>query len=261
MSIGETPEVPGEEEVIETPETETPSEASGAQDAEAGDSGNTGSEEIEIDGQKFKSEREALDWAIKNKDKLERDKLVAEAYSSGLQESAYRGMSHTPTPAAPPEEDNFEEKFYANPKQALAERDAKLAKKIKDELNADMSAKDLDRQIWDEFSSAHPDLADFRTDVEQIAASPEHVAIVKALAQTKGSTAAYDYVAQKTRAKFQSYIERSKSVSVLPRGTAAGPTPTGAPKSVTPPKKVQKPLSMRDQLRQHKARFQQNGMG
>jgi len=243
--------LPDETEAENTPETE------GAQDA-AGDSGGAEADEantVEIDGHRFASEADALKWALSNKAQLEREKELADAYRSGISDSQVFTQGQLPqvTPAKQEDEDpNFEERFYANPKEVLKELTAKAKREAFEELQRVTSARDIEREVWDKFTSAHPDLADFKEDVETIANHNQHKEIIQALVRTKGQEAAMNYVAQKTRAKFQAYAEATKQKTVLPRGAGPGTTPTGSDKKVTLPKKEEKPMSMKDQLRQLK---------
>lgn len=239
---------------------ETP-EAAGASDASGDSSGDAGSDEaaVEIDGHKFKSEKDALDWALKNKSQLEHERAIADAYRTGIQDAATSTHQQSPQLAPKEEPEITEEQFYQDPVGTLQKVKASATEKARRELNQELSQREVERQVWDEFSSIHPDLADFKTDVELIANSAEHLPIVQALVRTKGPKAGYDYVAQKTRAKFQAYMEATKSKTVLPRGGGGGATPTGAQKSVTLPKKEEKILSMREQVRQYKSRFTTKG--
>ena len=244
----------------EETETEGASTQEGTPDSEGNEGGvDSGAAVVEIDGHKFDSEASALKWALENKSQLEREKDLAEAYRSGISDAQTFSPGTPLNQQAPKQEDedpNFEERFYANPKEVLRE----LKTKIKQEAFADFqratSARDIEREVWDKFSSSYPDLADFKEDVETIANHPEHKDVIQALVRTKGQETAMSYVAQKTRAKFQAYVEATKQKTVLPSGANRGLTPSGAGKSVTLPKKEDKPLSMREQLRQHKARFQ-----
>lgn len=235
-------------EVAEAPETPA---QEGAPDAEGSGGGDAGAEAavVEIDGHKFKSEKEALSWALANKEKLENDRLVAEAYRTGIQDSL--AVMPTGAPAPPPEEDEgFEEKFYADPKKALAERDKRIEDRIINKIHTTQDQRDNAKKVWEDFCALHPDLADFRTDVDLIASSPQHAPVIAAKMRTEGDAAAMNYVAQKTRAKFQSYNEKAKASTVLPRGSGAGPTPSGGQKNIIQTKKTDKQISMSDQVRQ-----------
>ena len=237
-------------------ETESASAQEGAPDS-AGDAGGAEADEanaVEIDGHRFSSEAEALKWALSNKAQLEREKELADAYRSGISDSQVFTQGQFPqvTPKIEDEDPNFEERFYANPKEVLKELTAKAKREAFEELQRVTSARDIEREVWDKFTSAHPDLADFKEDVETIANHSQHKEIIQALVRTKGQEAAMNYVAQKTRAKFQAYAEAMKQKTVLPRGAGPGTTPTGSEKKVTLPKKEEKPMSMKDQLRQLK---------
>jgi hypothetical protein len=121
-------------------------------------------------------------------------------------------------------------------------------------IQASTQATETEKEVWENFCGLHPDLSDFKADVEATANSPKHRNIITALAQTKGQTEAMNYVAQKTRAKFNAYAAASKKATVLPKGAGAGASPSGAQKPVTLAKKEAKPLSMSDQVRQLRAK-------
>lgn len=244
-----------ETETTEELETSEASETEGTSDSAGDAEGDAAADSaVEIDGIKFKNEKDALEWALENRQQLANERAVAEAYRTGIQDSL---AQHAPANAKPiPKPDDItEEEFYQNPIEALK----KVKKAAKDEARAEIDARDFqskaDRQVWEEFSVLHPDLSDFKTDVELIANSAEHLPILQALVRTKGPKAGYDYVAQKTRAKFQAYNDAVKTKTVLARGSGATPSPAGGARNVTSQPKQEKTMSMREQLNQHRSRF------
>lgn len=267
-------ELPQEETFEQSTEAAQTSEASGTQD-ESGDAegdagvlaGGEASAEravgrspagpaYEIDGRAFNSEKEAIDWLLTQKNDLERERLIADAYRSGIQDAAGRLSPDIPqVPQQEDEDPDWETRYYQDPKAALAERERKAEERILRKIQQQQSAAQAEREVWDKFCASHPDLADFRSDVETVANSPENIQIVQALARTKGEQAAIDYVAQKTRAKFQAYMRASQQRTVLPRSTV-GASPTGAAdRNVTLQQKSEKPLSFAEELRQFKKKF------
>lgn len=202
------------------------------------------------DGSRFKSQEEALKHAQKLIQDKEIELATANAYQQGIHDFASRiPQSGNVTPQQP-EEDTaaWETEFYSNPKKVLAEVEAKAIEKAETRLAQKLSAQEADKQIWSEFTSLHPDLADFKADVDGVTDSNREV--VQALFQTKGKKAAMDYVAQKTRAKFEAYLEATKKRTELPRTRIASPTPGQT--NVTQKKPTEQPLDFAAQLRKHK---------
>lgn len=154
----------------------------------------------------------------------------------------------TPPAAAAPTID--EEKLWANPTEFLQNFANDIKKQTTQEMAQSLHATRVQQQnddaIFAEFTNRHPDLADFRTEVEQYTAQNRQT--VGNLANTKGRTAAYDYVALNLRDKFAKYADATKPRRVLKNG-AGNAAPAGRGTSVTPPGKKNKPLSLAEQIR------------
>lgn len=205
---------------------------------------------IIIGGKSFKSQKEALDWAQENISVLEQERIQADAYRQAVQDlrvTPQTQQSVTPTAEEPAFND---EQFYANPGQTLAEIEERAVKKAEASITRKLQAREQDKEIWENFVNAHPDLEDFRDDVENFAT--QYADTVRTLSQTRGQRAAMDFVAQKTRAKFQAYYEKTKPKTILTKTGGVGSAPAGAPGSVTPQKKHDAPLSLVDQMRKLK---------
>ncbi len=136
-------------------------------------------------------------------------------------------------PVTQPVEENAEE-IFTNTAEFLST------------INQSQASKDADQRVWLEFQTRHPELADFREEITNLAGrmQPE----VQAVAKTKGQSAAYDYVAT----KFKAQVERQAAVLRPKRAlsnTSGGPVAGGKVETVTskmPPKKAS---TMADEIR------------
>lgn len=202
---------------------------------------------IEISGKKFRTQKEAFDWAQDNIKALEHEKLLGDAYRQGISDASGAAIpAPIVTQAAPPEEDkDWEARFYSNPKKTLAEFAADIEARTAERINSQLGAKSADEKLWGEFFNLHPDLDGFRTDVQFVLDSNKDT--VQALAKTKGQKEAMAFLAQKTRAKFEDYMERRKPTKQLPNG-GGGSSPTGQ-ETVTAGKKSSEPLDFATQIR------------
>lgn len=198
-------------------------------------------EEILLNGKTFKTQKEAFAYA----EELEREKMLLEAHNQGLRE----GIQHRPAvaqPAQAPEEDNFDEQFYLNPKEAL--------KKVKEEAKAEalavIDAKDKEERAWAKFSSLNPDLAESRPEVMRILQENWEV-----LGKMTDENRAMNILAQKTRAYFDQIVERRKPRTELRSTQAQVVSPTGGARpGVTPTQRTAAPLTMAQQLKSLKGR-------
>lgn len=216
-------------------------EANGA----AGNTGGTGAEEktelIRIGDKEFKTASEAIKYA----EKLEYDKLVSEAYNQGI-----RDHMQTLKPAAAPEEpedDKFEERFYANPKETLKE----LKEQAKREALAVIQAEARKESLWNQFFDENPDLAGQRSICEHVL--QQNWDTIGAMTDVPK---AMKILATKTRAIFQDYAERTKPRTELTgrNGQAVSAGVQAQSQSVTQPKKADEPLTITQQLRKLRER-------
>lgn len=206
---------------------------------------------VEIDGQKFANEKEALKYLQGQYGQLQTEKMIEEARIQGMQEALSSVPQVNPAPAAqaPVEEDDLEE-FYANPAEYLRKRD----EKVKQELSQTWEQKQLqaqrDAQVWNDFASSYPDLASFKQDVELVAS--EHRSTVEMLAR-RDPKKAMDYVAMKTREKFQKYVDALKPTKTL-SNAKTGPS-VGSNPGVTPQQnqaKNEEKVDFISQLKKHR---------
>lgn len=215
----------------ETNETsaETPAEASAAAPDEAG-------ELIKIGDKEFKSQAEAIKYA----EQLETEKLINESYSAGIRE-ALRAQAQPVAQEAAPEE-NFEEKFYADPKGTLKEVQAKATQ----DAIAQIKAEQTKEKLWNQFFDENPDLAGHRFLCEiTLQQNWDTLGAITDIPK------AMKILATKTRAIFQEYNERAKPRTELAKGPArVVSSGGGAPASVTQTKKDDPPLTLAQQMRQ-----------
>lgn len=195
-----------------------------------------------IGDQEFATQEEALAYA-------QRQVEIDNAYQQGVREAAANIQTQhtnvTPGPAAPVVEENVDE-LYTNPQEFLK----RYATKIKTETMSDINQRDNLRaqseQIWREFTDRHPSLADFRGEVENFVNTNNGE--VRAIIQTKGRPASYDFIATKLKSRFEAYANSLKPKRELPN-TGGGPSPTSKAGNVTPKEAPKKVLSMSEQIR------------
>jgi hypothetical protein len=188
-------------------------------------------EPIRIAGREFRTQDEAFRWA----EEQERERLLAEAHSAGIREALAAQQAAIVTPPVP--EEDFETKFYSNPKETLRE----IQTRARDEAVNIMRAETAKERAWIEFSNLYPDIR--RQDAEGVLA--QHADTIGKLPKDKGFQALanavykeYDEIANMRKPK-QVLSDRKPAVS--PSGSA--------PRGVTPQKKEEKPLSFADQLK------------
>lgn len=191
-------------------------------------------EPIRIAGKTFKTQKEAIAYA----EQLEQEKLISEAHAMGVREAIAAQQAATPPPAVV--EEDFETKFYSNPKETLREIQARA----RDEAVAVIRAETTREKAWNDFLSEYPDIR--RQDAEVILAnSAKTIGVLpweegrKALAQAVYKE--YDEIANLRRPKTE--LHQKKQV-LSPSG--------GAARGVTPKTDDEKPLSFSQQLRRLK---------
>jgi hypothetical protein len=169
---------------------------------------------VEVEGQKFATEADAFEFLKGQYGNIKTEQMISEARLQGMQEA----MQYTPqgaipqavAPEAVPEIDM--DKFYENPGKYMAERDAAIEERLMGKVGAQQAQAQRDAQVWGDFTSAHPDLADFRQDVEAVAESHRDTVMMLAKRDNKK---AMDFVALKVREKFQRYAEVMKPTRTL----------------------------------------------
>jgi len=195
---------------------------------------------VEVDGQTFVNEGEALKYLQGRYGELQAEGAITEARVQGMQEAMqYQATPSAPAPVEPVPEVDMD-KFYENPTQFLLDRDSAIEQRLMSKVQATQAQTQQDAQVWTNFTAKHPDLADFQGDVEAVAA--QHRDAVAALAK-RDMSKAMDYVAMKTREKFQRYAEALKPTRTL---SNAKPTAVqgGNPTVSTAPQKGQEDNSL-----------------
>lgn len=181
-----------------------------------------GEENYKIGEKSFKTQEEAFAYAQSLEQKTTLVEAQSNAYRQAVQDTMAAQAAGQKVTQAPPEpEEDFDAKFYENPKEYLKQYGEKISAATEAKILSQVSAQSEEQKLWGDFFSSHPDLRDFKEDCETVLA--RHTDDVRAIFQTKGQKEAMDYLAQKTRAKFQSYIEATKPQRELQR-TSAGPS-------------------------------------
>lgn len=193
-----------------------------------------------IGDQEFDTQDEALAYA-------QRQTEVADAYRQGIND-AVQTQNPAPgaTPAAAPNTPEFnEQEFYENPGEFLRKYGEKVKNETVQAINQTQAEKEASDAVWKQFTSRHPELADFRNEVEQ--AAGQHLAELSMINKTKGIPAGFDFVALKVKSNFQRYAQAVKPQRQLPNARQV--QNPGGGTSVTPKKPKPKPLSMAEQVR------------
>lgn len=209
-------------------------------------------EAIQIGDRTFASQEEAFAYAQDLHSKGETEKLLHDAYRQGIQDAK---LADNPAPgvtqeAAPEEEEDFEQKFFENPKEYLKSMAEKIRQETKQELRNETAQEEADRALWNEFYSKHPDLAGFDEDCQAVLARES--AMIETLVKTQGKEKAMDYLARKTRAKFQTWAERQRPQKEL-NSAGGGPSPSGGERVTQgSQEKSEGPVDFVSQMKHHK---------
>lgn len=227
--------------------------AEAAREAGAPDSGDetpaAPAAKFRIGNREFATQDEALAFAQSHVTTLETETQVADAYRQGIRDAIAQAPAAatgvTPAAAAPADDLDTQE-LYTNPQEFLNKYAQKIKTEMLSEVNQQQTLKQQSDQIWNEFSGRHPELADFRNEIEQFASTNQNE--VRAIIQTKGRPAAYDYVATKIKSRFESYANALKPKREL-SNSGGGASPAQKSVGVTPKVPEKKALSFSDQIR------------
>lgn len=193
-----------------------------SQEVEAKVEAKTSDEEeevIRIGDKEFHSQAEAIKYA----ESLEYEKLTQEAYHRGIHDTI---AATRPQEQAPQEEDNFEEKFYTNPKDTLKE----LKEEAKREAIETIKKEQQREALWNQFCSENPDIR--RKDAERILNENWNT-----FGKMTDLSKAMKLLALKTREEYREIADRLKPRTELPnRQGQVVSTGTGHAPSVTPKK-------------------------
>lgn len=235
-TITEAPE-PDADAPEESPETPEPAAAAAAAE---------GSGKYRIGNRRFDTQEAALEYANQT---AEAGTSAADAYRQGVQEAlAMRQAADpgvTPAPKRFTEGLNIEE-LYTNADGFLEKYAAKIQDTTRAEVLRQQDDRDQSNQIWNSFTSRHPQLADFRTEVENVASF--HAKQLRAITASKGQDAGFDYIATHLRSKFDRYANAIKPGRELANTKQTTPAASKA-SGVTPANAGKKQLSFSEQLR------------
>lgn len=199
-----------------------------------------------IGDKEFATADEAHAFATSHISTLETERQLADAYRQGIQDGV-RSDAPAPgvTPAVPAENEFDEQLYYADPAAFLKQFASQITNQVTTSITQTQAMKEASDRIWSDFSRRHPDLADFRNEVEGLAA--QHLPELKVVNQTKGQPAGFDFIAMKVRSNFQRYAQAMKPSRQLANGKGGG-SPSGT-SGVTPKVTAKKPLSFQEQVR------------
>ncbi len=191
---------------------------------------------IRIGDREFKTQSEAIRYA----EKLEADKLAAEAYNQGMRDTL---AAHTTVPDAAVE-DNFEEKFYSNPKAALKEAEERATQNAVNLVRAEQNKETM----WNKFLTKNPDVN--REDAELI---------LQRNWETIGKMTDYEkameVLASKTRSYYQEIIDRAKPRKELPnKGGQAVSSGASSKGGVTPKEEKKESLDFISEMKRMRRR-------
>lgn len=205
---------------------------------------------FKIGDREFATEKEAIEFAQSHVSTLETEKQVTDAYRQGIRDAMTQAPPVAPgvTPPPPvivPELDAT--KLYENPQAFLSDFAKKIKTETVNEFQQQQNVQQESNRIWNEFSGRHPQLADFRNEIEGFVA--QNQTDVRSIIAVKGKDAAYDYIATKVKSRFNSYAEALKPKRELPNKTETTPPSDRETPPVTPPKDKKNPSSFAEQLR------------
>lgn len=187
---------------------------------------------IRIGDQEFKTQAEAIKYA----EKLERDRMYADAYNQGIQETI---RATQPQVAPIPEEDKFDEEFYTDPKAAMRKVKEQASQEA---LNAVRAEVEREKQ-WTSFLADNPDIE--RKDAERV-----FVENMATLGKITDIEKGKKLLATLVRADYQRIRDLGKPRVELPnkggQAVSAGSSTSG---NVTPKKNDEKPLTLAQQMK------------
>lgn len=180
---------------------------------------------IRIGDQEFSTQEEAFKYA----EKLAQEKLIGNAYQTGVQE-AIAALKPQAEAAPAPEEDDTE--YYVDPKAAIAKAEERATKKALEAIKAEQKREEL----WGKFEAKYPDIR--REDADRILRKAENW---NTIGKMDDHEKAMSLLATKVRAEYQEIIDRVKPRSALPNkgGQAVSSGISSPPASVTPKKSAE----------------------
>lgn len=194
-------------------------------------------EEILIGGRTFTNEADAIAYARE----LEEQRTASDAYRQGVQDTAATQQGNPPaTPLAV--EDDFNEKFYGDPKTYLDDAIKKASDDGYQRAIKEVDQRSAQDNLWKQFYEQNPELKSKDQLVRTILSEN-----MNTLGKMTDHQAAMKILARKTRDQIKSWLDEEKPKEELSNaGIGASP---GSQSQVTPKKTEEKPLDFISQLR------------
>lgn len=241
---GQNEELPqgssGVEESEETSEVEeeVAEEASGNDESETPATlvAKSSGKKVRIGEREFDSDEEAFKYA----EELERKAESAELYNQGVRDALAANARPAEEEAEP--EDDFDARFYSNPKEALGRVKGEAVQEALKIIKAEQTRENL----WAQFLEENPDIR--RKDAERILAEN-----AQTIGKMTDTVSAMKALARKTREEYAEIRDLGKPRTELKNSKTQAVSPSGgASKGVTPKKSETKPLSFIEEVRQNR---------
>lgn len=203
-----------------------------------------------IGDREFATSDEAIAFAQSNISTLNSEIQVADAYRQGIRD-AIANPTGAPPVVTPPAPVLNTEELYTNPQEFLRKYGDQIKTEVLSTAQQQQNVVQQSNAIWAEFVARHPEMSEFRTEVESFVQLDQ--ANVRAIIQTKGRPASYDFIATKLKSRFEAYANAVKPKREL-ANTNTATTPNAKGTSVTPPAAAKKPLSFSEQVRSMRKR-------
>lgn len=193
----------------------------------------------------FDSFEEAHAYATQMQNESTEPNSQFDAYRQGILDA--QKATQNPESVTPEPQNEFDEDLYfSNPGEFLKNYAQKIKQETAEEINQNLSMKEQSNQVWNAFTSRHPEFSDFRSETEAFV--NQHVQEVQKIIRAKGPEAGYDWVALKMKENSRRLSQLSSPRKTLKNGSG-GATPSNPPSSVTPKKSVKKRVSFAEQIR------------
>lgn len=188
---------------------------------------------IRIGGREFKSQSDAIKYA----EELEREKSLSDAHTAGVREALE--ATRAQQTQEPEVEEDFDAKFYANPKGTLAELEERATQRALATIKAETNRE----KLWSEFLDQNPDIR--RKDAERVLNEN-----ISTIGKMTDYGAAMKVLAKKVRDEYDEILDARKPRTELKNSKVQAVSPSGgAKKGVTPEKKSDRPLSFSEEMR------------
>lgn len=207
-----------------------------------------------IGDREFTTSDEAIAYAQSQVSTLGTEIQVADAYRQGIRDAIANPSGNAPgvtAPAVPPPPVLNTEELYTNPQEFLRKYGEGIKNEVLSTAQQQQNMRQQSDNIWGEFVQRHPEMSEFRGEVESFVQNDQ--ANVRAIIQTKGRPASYDFIATKLKSRFEAYANAMKPKRDLPN-TGVATTPNARGTVVTPPATIKKPLSFSEQVRSMRKR-------